>query len=97
MKNPLPSFKSFSKTYEENKITEAMGVASRSLQKATEDFHHAQLELQGLQKKFVGMSKDDPKREAMKQSILNQHKIVKQKEALFAKALGDEDIEDLEI
>jgi hypothetical protein len=33
----------------------------------------------------------------MKQKIISQHKIVKQKESIFAKALGDEDIEDFEI
>jgi hypothetical protein len=98
MKNTkLPSFKEFNKTFEDVKVEEAMGVASKKLQKATEEFHSAQLELQKLQKQFVGLAKDDSKRESMKQSILNQHKIVKQKEAIFAKALGDEDIEDLEI
>jgi hypothetical protein len=95
--NQLPSFKNFSKTYEEKKMMEASGVASRKLQKATEEYHEAQLELQSLQKIFISLAKDDPNREAQKQKILAHHKIVKQKEAMFAKALGDEDIEDLEI
>jgi hypothetical protein len=97
MKNQLPNFKKFFKEFESSKIEEAVGVASKKLQKATDEFHEAQLELQALQKKFVGLSKDDSTREQMKQKILAQHKIVKQKEALFSKALGDEDIEDLEI
>ena len=95
--NRIPSFRDFNKSFKETKVEEGLGIASRKLQKATEEFHNAQLELQNLQKQFVGMAKDDPNRESMKQSILNQHKIVKQKEAIFAKALGDEDIEDLEI
>jgi hypothetical protein len=98
MKNTnLPSFKDFSKSFEDKKIDEAMGSVSSKLKKSTEDFHNAQLELQKLQKQFVSLSKDDPSRESMKQKIIAQHKIVKQKEAIFAKALGDEDIEDFEI
>jgi hypothetical protein len=95
--NRIPNFREFNKSFKEIKVEEGIGTASRKLQKATEEFHNAQLDLQNLQKQFVGMSKEDSNRESMKQSILNQHKIVKQKEALFAKALGDEDIEDLEI
>jgi hypothetical protein len=95
--NQIPSFKKFFKELESTKLEEAVGVASKKLQKATDDFHNAQLELQDLQKKFVALPKDDSSREQMKQRIIAQHKIVKQKEALFAKALGDEDIEDLEI
>ena len=98
MKTPhLPNFKDFNKSFEDKKIEEAVGSVSSKLKKSTEDFHNAQLELQKLQKQFVSLSKDDSSRESMKQKIIAQHKIVKQKEAIFAKALGDEDIEDFEI
>ena len=66
--------------------------------KATEDYHEAQLKLQELQNEFVKTAKENSsKREELKQAIIAQNKIVKQKEAVFAKALGDEDIDDLEI
>jgi hypothetical protein len=98
MKVPhLPNFKDFNKSFEDKKIDEAVGSVSGKLKKATEDFHNAQLELQKLQKQFIALSKDDSSRESMKQKIIAQHKIVKQKEAIFAKAIGDEDIEDFEI
>lgn len=93
----LGSFKDFLKVHNSNKLEEAIGVSSRKLQKATDEFHDAQLELQNLQKKFISLSKEDPSRESVKQQIIAQNKIVKQKEAMFAKALGDEDVEDLEI
>ena len=49
MKNTnLPSFKDFSKSFEDKKIDEAMGSVSSKLKKSTEDFHNAQLELQKL-------------------------------------------------
>ena len=99
MKKPLlPSYTEFSKTYEESKVQEAAGMASRKLQKATEEYHDAQLKLQQLQNEFIKTKKEDtPKREELKQAIIAQNKIVKQKESVFAKALGDEDIDDLEI
>jgi hypothetical protein len=98
MKNEkLPNFKEFNKSFESKNLDEAIGSVSTKLKKSTEEFHNAQLELQKLQKQFVSLSKDDPSRESVKQKIIAQHKIVKQKEAIFAKSLGDEDIEDFEI
>ena len=88
----LGSFKDFVKVNDSSKLEEAIGVSSRKLQKATEEFHMAQLDLQTLQKKFISLSKEDASRELIKKQIIAQHKVVKQKEALFAKALGDEDI-----
>jgi ABC-type transporter Mla subunit MlaD len=97
-KDSLPTFKKFNKEFELKKVDEASGKASKKLQKATEDYHDAQLKLQQLQNEFVKTAKEDPnKREELKQAIIAQNKIVKQKESIFAKALGDEDIEDFEI
>ena len=97
-KDLLPKFSEFSKTFEEQKTNEAAGASSKKLQKATEEYHEAQLKLQQLQNEFVKSAKEDPtKREQLKQAIIAQNKVVKQKESVFAKALGDEDIEDFEI
>lgn len=97
-KQLLPSFGEFNKTFEERKVQEAAGHASKKLQKATEEYHDAQLKLQELQNEFVKTAKENSsKREELKQAIIAQNKIVKQKEAIFAKALGDEDIDDFEI
>ena len=97
-KEILPTYSEFSKKFEDKKITEAVGQASRKLQKATEEYHEAQLTLQQLQNEFVKTAKENPtKREELKQAIISQNKIVKQKESTFSKALGDEDIDDFEI
>ena len=97
-KEILPTYSEFSKKFEDKKITEAVGQASRKLQKATEEYHEAQLTLQQLQNEFVKTAKENPtKREELKQAIISQNKIVKQKESTFSKALGDEDIDDCEI
>jgi hypothetical protein len=97
-KDSLPTFKKFSKEFELKKVDEASGKASKKLQKATEDYHDAQLKLQQLQNEFVKTAKENPTtREELKQAIIAQNKIVKQKESIFTKALGDEDIEDFEI
>ena len=99
MKNQsIPNFKKFNEEFETKKIDEAVGMASRKLMKATEEYHEAQLKLQTLQKGFIGTKKEDTaKREELKKSIIAQNAIVKQKEASFAKSLGDEDIDDFEI
>lgn len=96
--NSIPSYKEFNKQFEEKKIVEASNMASKKLMKATEEFHEAQLKLQSLQREFVETKKEDStKREQLKKAIIDQNKVVKQKEAAFSKALGDEDIDDLEI
>jgi len=94
----LPNYQQFSKDLETKKIEEAEGISSKKLQKATEEFHKAQLELQKLQNEFVKSPKEDKdKREKLKQAIISHSKIVKQKESIFSKALGEEDIDDFEI
>jgi hypothetical protein len=94
----LPKFNEFSKNFESKKIEEASQMSSRKLIKATEEFHEAQLKLQQLQTEFVKTTKEDTaKREELKKNIITQHAIVKQKESIFAKAIGDEDIEDFKI
>jgi hypothetical protein len=96
--NPIPNYTQFSKEFESAKVEEAIGISSKKLQKATNDFHEAQLQLQKLQKDFLAIPKDDAKkREHIKQQLIAQNKLVKDKEAIFSRALGEEDIEDLEI
>lgn len=97
-KDLLPNYREFSKAYETKKIEEAEGISSKKLQKATEEYHKAQLELQKLQNEFVKTAKENKtKREELKQAIISQNKIVKQKESIFSRALGEEDIDDFEI
>jgi|APCry1669190288_1035285.scaffolds.fasta_scaffold98292_2 hypothetical protein len=94
----IPTFKTFTEKFDQKKLEEAAGTASRKLQKATEEYHDAQLKLQELQNEFIKTKKEDTsKREQLKKAIVAQNALVKQKEATFSKALGDEDIDDLEI
>ena len=96
--NRIPTFKKFSAEYEEKRISETNSRIYNKLIKTTEEFHAAQLKLQQLQKEFIGIEKEDKiKREELKKAIIAQSAAVKQKEAQFNKALGDEDIEDFEI
>jgi len=97
-KQLLQNFKEFNKEFESKKVEEAAGMASKKLIKATDEYHEAQLKLQELQNEFVKTAKEDTaKREQLKKAIIDQNKVVKQREAIFHKALGDEDIDDLEI
>lgn len=96
--NRIPTFKKFSAEREEIRISETNTRVSNKLKKTTEEFHSAQLKLQQLQKEFIGIAKEDKtKREELKKAIIAQSAVVKQKEAQFNKALGDEDITDFEI
>jgi hypothetical protein len=94
----ITTFKKFSSSYTQKKLDESNAMASKKLMKATDEYHDAQLKLQELQKKFVETAKENKtEREELKKAIIDQSKIVKQKEVIFQKAIGDEDITDLEI
>ncbi len=99
MKNEkITTFRKFSSDHSQKKLDEANMMASKKLAKATDEYHDAQLKLQELQKKFIETGKENKtEREELKKAIIDQNKIVKQKEGIFQKALGDEDITDLEI
>jgi len=83
----IPTFSQF--------LEEGVGSVSPVLKRATEDFHKAQLELQGLQAEFVAAPAD--KRDKLRAKVIAQNKVVRDREARFNRALGDEDIEDFEV
>jgi hypothetical protein len=94
----LGSYKEYKASFESKKLVESDSRISRQLQKATEEYHESQLELQKIQKEFVSTPKEETaKRNELKTKLIKQNEVVKQKEKLFHKALGNEDIEDLEI
>lgn len=99
MKNEkITTFRKFSSALSEKQAQKMEMKISKKLTEATEDFHESQLKLQELQKKYIGTAKENKiEREELKKAIIEQTKIVKQKEGIFQKALGDEDITDLEI
>ena len=99
MKNEkITTFRKFSTSISERNAQKLEMKMSKKLMEATEDFHSSQLKLQELQKKYIGTAKENKtEREELKKAIIEQTKIVKQKEGIFQKALGDEDITDLEI
>jgi hypothetical protein len=99
MKNEkLTTFRKFSSELSERKLKESELRSSKKLIEATEDFHGAQLKLQELQKEYIGTPKENKtEREELKKAIIDQTRIVKEKESKFQKALGNEDITDLEI
>lgn len=94
----LTSFRKFNRELSENESKKLEMKANKKLEEATDEFHSSQLKLQELQKRLIGTAKENKiEREELKEAIINQSKIVKQKEAIFNKALGNEDIQDLEI
>jgi|688.fasta_scaffold32229_2 hypothetical protein len=94
----IPSYKNYKQDFTTKKLDEANMKVSRQLQKATEDYHQAQLEMQNIQKEFIATPKDDEsKRKDLKAKLIKQNEIVKTKEKIFHQALGNEDIDDLEI
>lgn len=96
--NKLTTFKKFSSSYTQKKLEESEIKASKKLMEVTDKFHNEQLKLQELQKQYVGTTKENKtEREELKKAIIEQTKIVKQSESIFQKALGNEDIKDLEI
>ena len=96
--NKLTTFKKFSSSYTQKKLEESEIKTSKKLMEVTDKFHNEQLKLQELQKQYVGTTKENKtEREELKKAIIEQTKIVKQSESIFQKALGNEDIKDLEI
>lgn len=99
MKNEkITTFKKFNRSISETKERKLQELSSKKLLEVTEDFHSEQLKLQELQKTYIGTSKENKaEREELKKAIIEQTRIVKEKELKFHKALGNEDITDLEI
>ncbi len=68
------------------------------LERLTEDYHKAQLDLQDLEMKYVKSKKENKsEREELKKAIIDQQKVVREKRTKFEKEIGNEDIQDLEI
>ena len=96
--NKLTTFKKFNSSYTQKKLEESEIKTSKKLMEVTDKFHNEQLKLQELQKQYVGTTKENKtERDELKKAIIEQTKIVKQSESIFQKALGNEDIKDLEI
>jgi len=94
----IPTYKNYKQDFTTKKLDEAGMKVSRQLQKATEDYHQAQLDMQTIQKEFIATAKnDESKRKELKDKLIKQNEIVKTKEKTFHQALGNEDIDDLEI
>ncbi len=98
MKIKLPSFQKFSDDLSKKNLDESAIKSKSKLKRITEEYHQEQLKLQELQREFVGTEKENKnKREELKKAIISQKTIVKQKEELFNKSIGDEDLKDFEI
>jgi len=68
------------------------------LEKLTEDYHQAQLQLHDLERKYVQSPKENKsEREELKKAIIDQKKVIGEKRTKFEKEIGNEDIQDLEI
>jgi uncharacterized protein (DUF3084 family) len=98
MKEKLSSFRKFSSIHEKAKAEKASAKAQQKLISITEDFHDAQTKLQTLQKEYIQTEKENKsERERLKAEIIEQTRIVKEKSKAFNRALGEQEIIDLEI
>ena len=99
MKNEkITTFRKFNQSVSENKERKLVETQSKKLLEDMDSFHSEQLKLQELQKQYVGITKENKtEREELKKAIIIQTRLVKEKESRFKKALGNEDITDLEI
>jgi|NOAtaT_7_FD_contig_31_9274807_length_1120_multi_5_in_0_out_0_1 hypothetical protein len=98
MKEKLNSFKKFNSVKEKLKEEKANVKSHKKLVSLTEDFHDAQLKLQSLQKQYITTEKQNKsERERLKAEIIEQTRIVKEKGKAFNRALGEQEIIDLEI
>lgn len=99
MKNEkITTFRKFNQSISEKNEKKLIENQSKKLLEDMDSFHNEQLKLQELQKKYVGIEKENKsEREELKKAIIIQTGIVEEKEIRFKKALGNEDIKDLEI
>jgi len=98
MKGNLSTFKKFNKIHEKAKMEKENAKKKAKLITLTEEYHEAQIKLQGLQKEFIETETENKiEREKLKTQIIEQSRIVKEKENSFNSAFGKQDIIDLEI
>jgi|LakMenEpi03Aug12_release.lakeMendotaPanAssembly.Ray.scaffolds.fasta_scaffold1280364_2 hypothetical protein len=98
MKEKLSSFKKFSSIREKNMQERLTLKTKEKILSITEDYHEAQIKLQNLQKEYIQTEKENKsERERIKAEIIEQTRIVKEKSKSFNRALGEQDIIDLEI
>jgi hypothetical protein len=98
MKNQIPTFFKFNETVSEKSEKRRATLESKRLRKITEDYHQSQLDLQQLQRQFIETPKENKtEREKLKKAIIEQNSIVKKREDVFNKSIGDEDLKDFEI
>lgn len=92
----LSSFKKFKTVFEENKTKKIEERKKANLILSLENYFSGVTELKDLYEKFVS-SEDRKEREDLKTQIIEQTKNLKEKENVFKKHIGIEDIKDLEI
>ena len=98
MKEKLSTFRKFNSVHEKAKIEKENAKKKAKLITLTEEYHEAQIKLQGLQKEFIKTETENKsEREKLKTQIIEQSRIVKEKENSFTAAMGEQDIIDLEI
>lgn len=92
----LSSFKNFKTVFEENKTKKIEERKKANLVSSLENYFSGMNELKDLYEKFVS-SEDRKEREEIKIQIIEQTKNLKEKENVFKRHIGIEDIKDLEI
>jgi hypothetical protein len=98
MKEKLSTFRKFNSVHEKAKMEKENAKKKAKLITLTEEYHEAQIKLQGLQKEFIETETENKsEREKLKTKIIEQSRIVKEKENSFNSAFGKQDIIDLEI
>jgi hypothetical protein len=98
MKDKLSTFRKFNSVHEKAKMEKENAKKKAKLITLTEEYHEEQIKLQRLQKEFIETETENKiEREKLKTQIIEQSRIVKEKENSFNSAFGKQDIIDLEI
>jgi cell fate (sporulation/competence/biofilm development) regulator YlbF (YheA/YmcA/DUF963 family) len=98
MKDRIPTFiKLFDESTKRSQSKRKL-YEDRRIRKVLQEYHESQLHLQELQRNLIDISKENKtEREKLKKAIIEQNALVKAKETLYNKSIGNEDLEDLEI
>lgn len=98
MKEKLSSFKKFNSVREEAKSLKEEQKMKVRINSLHVEKINAQRKLEELEKNYIQTEKENKsEREKLKKEIIEQNRIIKEKNTAFNKSLGDQEIIDLEI
>lgn len=98
MKDKLTSFRKFNSVREASKSLREEEKTKVKINSLYEEKINAQRKLEELEKQYIQTEKENKsEREKLKKEIIEQNRIIKEKNSTFNRSLGEQEIIDLEI